>query len=176
MKFHVIRYAVLQEDEGHEGDYGVVEADSEAEAISKVLDGSTYFSAGDFYAYKESDGKPLTIGASQAMISNERLAELLEIFREYSARPDTGLRETMDVTSALQELSDRRRAGWLPIATAPKSARAIICGGVRNCVDGYHDVQAAWIDVFGNVWADDRKEGSAPIKPAHWMPAPEPSK
>lgn len=65
---------------------------------------------------------------------------------------------------------------WLPIETAPKSCRALVCGGTRNCVDGYHDVQAAWIDGCGNVWADDRKEGSAPIRPTYWRPAPDAGK
>lgn len=62
---------------------------------------------------------------------------------------------------------------WQSIETAPKHARAIVCGGIRNVVDGYHDVQSAWIDGCGNVWADDRKEGSAPIRPTHWMPLPD---
>jgi hypothetical protein len=69
-------------------------------------------------------------------------------------------------------LSALDAVAWQPIATAPKSCRALVCGGVRNCVDGYHDVQAAWIDAHGNVWADDRKEGSAPIRPTHWMTLP----
>jgi hypothetical protein len=73
-------------------------------------------------------------------------------------------------------VSELGKYDWKPIETAPKGARAIVCGGVRNCVDGYHDVQAAWIDGLGNVWADDRKEGAAPIKPTYWMPLREPPK
>ncbi len=71
-------------------------------------------------------------------------------------------------------METRSMADWQSIDTAPKDVRAIVCGGIRNCVDGYHDVQSAWIDRYGNVWADDRKEGSAPIKPTHWVPVPEP--
>lgn len=61
---------------------------------------------------------------------------------------------------------------WQPIETAPRFSRALVCGGERNITDGYHDVQAAWIDSHGNVWADDRKDGSAPLQPTHWQPAP----
>lgn len=73
----------------------------------------------------------------------------------------------------LREIADLL-GGWQPIETAPKSSRVLIRGGARNVVDGYHDVQAAWIDGLGNVWADDRKEGSAPVRPTHWMPLTEP--
>lgn len=41
-------------------------------------------------------------------ITPERLAELIETFQEYAAQPATGLRETMDVLSALQELAQKR--------------------------------------------------------------------
>ena len=63
--------------------------------------------------------------------------------------------------------------GWLPIATAPKSSRVLVCGGERNAKDGYADVQGAWVSSTGNVWADDRIDGSRPIQPTHWMPLPD---
>lgn len=41
-------------------------------------------------------------------IGDRRLDELIEAFKEYAARPDAGLRETMDVLSALKELAKWR--------------------------------------------------------------------
>lgn len=63
-------------------------------------------------------------------------------------------------------------SGWQTIENVPKSMRVMVRGGERNVTDGYHDVQAAWVDSLGNVWLDDRKEGAAPAHPTHWMPLP----
>lgn len=49
-KFYVVRKAVLPEDEGGEQHMGLIEAENEADAIEKVLGGSTYFKPSDFYA------------------------------------------------------------------------------------------------------------------------------
>jgi len=41
-------------------------------------------------------------------ISDERLAELYEIFAERAATPTTGMKEDIDVMRALAELQERR--------------------------------------------------------------------
>lgn len=41
-------------------------------------------------------------------ISDERLAELYEVFAERAATPTTGMKEDIDVMRALAELRDRR--------------------------------------------------------------------
>ena len=43
-------------------------------------------------------------------ISDERLAELYEIFAERAATPTTGMKEDIDVMRALAELQERRTA------------------------------------------------------------------
>jgi hypothetical protein len=91
---------------------------------------------------------------------------------EIKLGPGTGYADP----AATGEIDEAEFGEWRPIATAPKSSRALVWGGPRHCDDGYHDLQTAWIDGCGNVWADDRKEGSAPIRPTHWMPLPEPPK
>lgn len=104
--------------------------------------------------------------------SDVTLAEVIADSVAVQRRLNERLRLYEEQYQALKRENERLRSEgeWRPIATAPKSCRALICGGIRNCVDGYHDVQAAWIDGLGNVWADDRKEGAAPITPTYWMP------
>lgn len=62
--------------------------------------------------------------------------------------------------------------GWRAIDTAPKLQRVLVFGHERSAVNGWHYVQGAWIDSYGNVWADDSRNGAEPIKPTHWMPLP----
>ncbi len=43
-------------------------------------------------------------------ISDKRLEELYEVFAERSATPTTGMKEDIDVMTALRELQERRSA------------------------------------------------------------------
>jgi hypothetical protein len=104
----------------------------------------------------------------------ERLQSALQTILDFS---DSAMRDgdgARDVARAAlgNTALEPGAVGWQSIENVPKGMRVLVRGGDRNGTDGYHDVQAAWVDSIGNVWLDDRKEGSAPARPTHWMLLP----
>lgn len=68
---------------------------------------------------------------------------------------------------------DARR--WIPVEEKSPDLyrRVLVSGGTWGPPDGHAHTQCAYVDGCLNFWADDRREGAAPIKPAHWMPLPD---
>lgn len=54
---------------------------------------------------------------------------------------------------------------WMPIETAPKDAKNILCVDADGILAIVHDDLGAWCDDYGFY-----------VEPTHWMPLPEPPK